>query len=87
LTPAVDVDTAGRLEIGDRQAGRSFANNLNFQLQLDDWFERPANRRHDETLRCRPVDRLVDERRSWCRCPSPPGRRSVGGAARSARAV
>lgn len=44
------------------EPGRRFANELDFQLQLDDWFENRANARQHKTLRCRPVDRLVEER-------------------------
>jgi transposase len=43
------------------EPGRRFANELDFQLQLDVWFER-ANARTHKTLRCRPVDRLMEER-------------------------
>ena len=43
------------------EPGRRFANELDFQLQLDAWFER-ANARTHKTLRCRPVDRLREER-------------------------
>ena len=39
------------------EPGRRFANHLDFQLQLDDWFEK-ANARTHKTLRARPVDRL-----------------------------
>jgi hypothetical protein len=39
-----------------------FANELDFQAQLDDWFEQRANARMHKTLRCRPVDRLAEER-------------------------
>jgi transposase len=42
------------------EPGRSFANPLDFQLQLDAWFER-ANARAHRTLRCRPIDRLTDD--------------------------
>jgi hypothetical protein len=42
------------------EPGRSFANHLDFQLQLDAWFEK-ANARTHKTLRCRPVDRLAEE--------------------------
>jgi len=45
------------------EPGRRFANELDFQLQLDDWFENRANARQHKTLRCRPVDRLVEEPR------------------------
>jgi hypothetical protein len=43
------------------EPGRRFANELDFQLQLDVWFEK-ANGRTHKTLRCRPVDRLIEER-------------------------
>ncbi len=43
------------------EPGRRFANHLDFQLQLDDWFEK-ANSRTHKTLRTRPVDRLIEER-------------------------
>jgi transposase len=44
------------------EPGRSFANHLDFQLQLDRWFTERANGRQHKTLRCRPIDRLVEER-------------------------
>ncbi len=43
------------------EPGRRFANHLDFQLQLDGWFEK-ANARTHKTLRARPVDRLAEER-------------------------
>ena len=43
------------------EPGRRFANHLDYQLQLDAWFEK-ANARVHKTLRCRPVDRLLEER-------------------------
>lgn len=43
------------------EPGRAFANELDFQDQLDTWFTGRANTRVHETLRARPVDRLVDE--------------------------
>jgi transposase len=43
------------------EPGRSFANELDFQEQLDRWFAERANARFHRTLRCRPVDRLVEE--------------------------
>lgn len=49
------------------EPGRRFANELDFQLQLDAWFEK-ANGRMHKTLRCRPADRLAEERcamRPW----------------------
>ena len=42
------------------EPGRRFANHLDFQLQLDDWFTK-ANGRTHKTLRARPVDRLEEE--------------------------
>ena len=44
------------------EPGRQFANELDFQLQLDAWFEMRANPRMHKTLRCRPLDRLIEER-------------------------
>jgi transposase len=43
------------------EPGRRFANELDYQLQLDQWFER-ANARTHKTLRARPIDRLIEER-------------------------
>ena len=45
------------------EPGRLFANELDCQLQLDQWFER-ANARTHKTLRARPLDRLVEERQA-----------------------
>ena len=42
--------------------GRAFANELDFQLQLDAWFDERANKRMHKTLRCRTIDRLIEER-------------------------
>jgi transposase len=42
------------------EPGRRFANHLDFQLQLDAWFEK-ANARAHRTFRARPVDRLAEE--------------------------
>ena len=42
------------------EPGRRFANHLDFQLQLDAWFEK-ANSRAHRMLRARPVDRLTEE--------------------------
>jgi len=56
----------------DFERGRSFANERDYQLQLDGWFER-ANARTHKTLRCRPVDRLQERRaRWWRRCRRSP---------------
>ncbi len=43
------------------EPGRSFANELDFQQQLDRWFAERANVRFHRTLRCRPADRLAEE--------------------------
>jgi transposase len=43
------------------ESGRSFVNELDFQDQLDRWFEGRANVRLHRTLRERPVDRLGRE--------------------------
>jgi hypothetical protein len=44
------------------EPGRRFANELDYQEQLDRWFVERANVRFHRTLRCRPVDRLAEER-------------------------
>ena len=44
------------------EPGRIFANELDFQLQLDGWFDERANPRIHKTLRARPIDRLIEER-------------------------
>lgn len=51
------------------EPGRRFANHLDFQLQLDAWFEK-ANARQHRTLRCRPVDRLAEERQAMRPMPA-----------------
>jgi transposase len=51
------------------EPGRRFANELDFADQLDGWFDK-ANRRTHRTLRCRPIDRLADERAAMA--PLPP---------------
>lgn len=43
------------------EPGRVFANELDFQMQLDSWFDERANPRMHKTLRARPSDRLVEE--------------------------
>lgn len=42
------------------EPGRRFANELDFQEQLDGWFAK-VNARTHKTLRARPLDRLADE--------------------------
>jgi len=54
------------------ESGRRFANELDFQLQLDDWFDTRANPRHHKTVRCRPVDRLIEERAVMAPLPCTP---------------
>jgi transposase len=52
------------------EPGRRFANELDFQAQLDTWFAERANARHHKTLRCRPVDRLREERQVMAPLPA-----------------
>jgi hypothetical protein len=51
------------------EPGRRFANELDFQEQLDAWFTR-VNARTHKTLRARPVDRLAEERRVMAALPA-----------------
>jgi transposase len=53
------------------EPGRSFANELDFQGQLDRWFDERANVRLHRTLRERPVDRLGREREQMRSLPDP----------------
>jgi transposase len=53
------------------ERGRSFANERDYQLQLDAWFAK-ANARTHKTLRCRPADRLVAEREDMAPLPAFP---------------
>src|SRR5581483_10887104 len=43
------------------EPARSFVGELDYQAQLDQWFDERANVRFHRTLRCRPVDRLAEE--------------------------
>ena len=52
------------------EPGRAFANELDFQLQLDGWFDTRANPRVHKTLRCRPIDRLAEERQVMAALPA-----------------
>ncbi|HEV2820942.1 MAG TPA: IS21 family transposase [Solirubrobacteraceae bacterium] len=52
------------------EPGRAFANELDFQLQLDAWFDGRANPRMHKTLRARPIDRLVEERQAMAPLPA-----------------
>jgi transposase len=54
------------------EPGREFANELDFQLQLDGWFDDRANSRVHKTLRCRPFDRLLQERAVMTPLPASP---------------
>jgi transposase len=54
------------------EPGRCFANELDFQLQLDVWFDDRANARMHKTLRARPIDRLIEERQVMSALPAPP---------------
>jgi transposase len=51
------------------EPGRRFANELDFQEQLDAWFAR-INARTHKTLRARPVDRLIDELQAMAPLPA-----------------
>jgi transposase len=53
------------------ERGRRFANERDYQLQLDAWFDK-ANARTHKTLRCRPVDRLIAEREQMAPLPAFP---------------
>jgi transposase len=53
------------------ESGRSFANELDFQEQLDGWFDGRANVRLHRSLRERPVDRLAREREMLRPLPQP----------------
>jgi hypothetical protein len=67
------------------EPGRIAANELDYQLQLDAWFDERANSRMHKTLRCRPIDRLIDERAVMAPAAAgPAGHRPASGAARPA---
>jgi transposase len=51
------------------EPGRAFANELDFQDQLDGWFAKVNARRH-KTLRERPIDRLREELELMARLPA-----------------
>jgi transposase len=54
------------------EPGRRFANELDCQAQLDRWFDERANPRMHKTLRCRPSDRLIEERQLMAPLPQAP---------------
>jgi transposase len=53
------------------EPGREFLGPLDFQDQLDRWFDERANRRLHRTLRRRPVDLLAEERERMRPLPQP----------------
>lgn len=53
------------------EPGRRFVGPEDFQAQLDGWFER-ANRRTHRSLRCRPIDRLEEDRAAMRALPEAP---------------
>jgi transposase len=55
------IENRGRYLRSNFEPGRRFANELDCQDQLDRWCER-VNARTHRTLRCRPIDRLAQER-------------------------
>jgi transposase len=57
------IENRGRYLRSNFEPGRVFANELDCQQQLDRWCEQVNARRH-RTLRCRPLDRLAEERRA-----------------------
>ena len=63
-----------------------FANELDYQHQLDGWFDK-ANARTHKTLRCRPVDRLIAEREAMARAAGVPGPRPALGDAGPGRSL
>jgi transposase len=65
------IENRGRYLRTNFEPGRSFANELDCQDQLDRWCEQVNARRH-RTLRCRPVDRLAEERRALRALPARP---------------
>jgi transposase len=54
------------------EPGRVAANELDYQLQLDSWFDERANPRMHKTLRARPIDRLAEERAVMAGLPAAP---------------
>jgi transposase len=54
------------------EPGRRFANQIDFQQQLDHWFDVRANLRPHRSLRCRPADRLSDELAAMRPLPTEP---------------
>jgi Mu transposase-like protein len=77
ILDAGDAEAKGLLERSHRfmrtnfEPGRRFANELDFQDQLDGWFGR-VNARTHKTLRERPVDRLARELELMTPLPAQP---------------
>jgi hypothetical protein len=44
--------------------GRRFSDPADFNVQLADWLRHKANRRQHRVLRCRPIDRIAEDRRA-----------------------
>jgi transposase len=49
--------------------GRRFFDPEDFQVQLDRWFDETANVRLHSTIRCRPIDRLAEDRAAMLALP------------------
>jgi hypothetical protein len=49
--------------------GRRFADPADFQMKLDAWFDETANVRLHSTIRCRPIDRLAEDRSAMLPLP------------------
>ena len=62
------IENRGRYLRSSFEPGRVFANQLDRQHQLDRWCDEVNTRRH-RTLRCRPLDRLAEERRALRELP------------------
>jgi hypothetical protein len=56
------IENRQRLLRSSFEPGRSFVNHLHFQDELDRWVDRRANGATHRALRCRPIDRLGQER-------------------------
>jgi transposase len=56
------VENRQRLMRSSFEPGRSFINHVHFQDELDRWIDARANGATHRTLRCRPIDRLGQER-------------------------
>jgi transposase len=54
------------------EPGRAFANEIDFAEQLDTWFDARANLRSHRGLRCRPADRLPEDRAAMAPLPADP---------------